>query len=143
MASTILLDSIIEKEKAQYPSGLSDDDLFEFFCADNLLVNYDLNHSEIRAGIIDGPRDAGIDGAYVIANGQLITEDFDFEAVRQPVELELILIQAKNQDSFKEGPVDKLASSLPLLLDHTKKSADLEPLFKREVVAVCRTFLTA
>lgn len=143
MASIILLESIIQKEKAQYPAGLSKDDLFEFYCADNLLVNYDLDNAEIQAGIVDGPRDAGIDAAYVFVSGQLVTEDFDFGAVRQPVELELVLIQAKNEESFKEGAVDKLASSLPLLLDHTKEAKDLEPLFKKEVVAVCVSFLSA
>lgn len=143
MSSMILLDSIIAKEKAQYPQGLSDDDLFEFYCADNILVNYDLDNAEIESGLIDGPRDAGIDAAYVFVNTQLLTEDFNFDDARQPVELELYLIQSKNQDSFKEGPVDKLASSLPLLLDHTKPAADLEPLFKKEAVAVCRSFLDA
>lgn len=141
--SAILLNGIIDKEKARYAAGTSNDDLFELYCADNLLVNYDLDNAEIQAGIIDGPRDAGIDSAYVLVNGRIVTEDFDFAAVRQPVELEFTIIQSKNQDSFKEGPVDKLASSLPLLLNHTKKTSELEPLFKKEVVAVCRSFLDA
>lgn len=143
MSATILLESIIEKEKAQYPANLSADKLFEFYCADNILVNFDLDTNEIESGIVDGPRDAGIDAAYVFVNGQLLAEDFNFDATRQPVDLELYLVQSKNQDSFKEGPVDKLASALPLLLDHTKKPAELEPLFKQEVVSVCRSFLDA
>ncbi|MEW6451193.1 MAG: AIPR family protein [Pseudomonadota bacterium] len=142
MAATILLNGILQKEKTRYPTGISDDDLFELYCADNLLVNYDLDNAEIQDGIIDGPRDAGIDAAYVLVNGIIVTEDFDFNIVRQPVELEFVIIQTKNQDNFKEGPVDKLASSLPLLLDPSKKASDLEPLFKKEVVAVCQKFLT-
>jgi hypothetical protein len=141
--SMILLDSILQKEKPKYPAGLSDDDLFEYYCADNILVNYDLDANEIESGLIDGPRDAGVDAAYVFINTRWVAEDFSYDGIREPVELELYLIQCKNQDSFKEGPVDKLASSLPLLLDHTKKAEDLEPLFKKEVVAVCRTFLGA
>jgi hypothetical protein len=43
MSATILLDSMIEKEKPQYPAGLSSDKLFEFYCADNVLANYDLD----------------------------------------------------------------------------------------------------
>lgn len=143
MAATILLNGIIAKEKSRYPAGIKDDDLFELYCADNLLVNYDLDNAEIQAGVIDGSRDAGVDAAYVLINGLLLTEDFDFDVVRQPVELEFIIIQAKNQDTFKEGPVDKLASSLPLLLDPTKNAAELEPLFKKEVVQVFQSFLGA
>ena len=141
MSATILLDSIIAKEKPQYPAGLSDDQVFEFYCADNILVNYDLDDDEIHSGIIDGPRDAGVDAAYVFINSALLTDDFDFGSLRQPVELELYIIQAKNQDNFKEAPVDKLAASLPILLDHTKKPAELEPLFKKEVVAAFSSFL--
>ncbi|WP_159462758.1 AIPR family protein [Nitrosovibrio sp. Nv4] len=140
---TILLESILQTERLKYPTHLSEDELFEYYCADNILVNYDLDSDEIESGLIDGQRDAGIDAAYVFVNAQSLAEDFSFDTVRQPVELELYLIQSKNQYSFKEGPVDKLASSLPLLLDHTKKSADLEPLFKKEVVSVCRDFLDA
>lgn len=139
----ILLNSIIAKAKSNYPAGLSEDDLFEFYCADNILINYDLDHTEIESGIVDGSRDAGVDAAYVFINTRLLTDDFDFNTVRQPVELELYIIQAKNQDSFKEGPIDKLSSSLPLLLDHTKQAKDLEPLFKKDVVTVCRAFLDA
>lgn len=141
--STILLNSILQKEKPKYPAGLSDDELFEHYCADNILVNYDLDANEIESGLIDGPRDAGVDAAYVFVNTRWVAEDFGYDAIREPVELELYLIQSKNQDSFKESPVDKLASSLPLLLDHTKKPEELEPLFKKEVVSVCRTFLEA
>lgn len=143
MSSIILLESIIRNVKDQYPSDIVDDDLFEIYCADNILVNYDLDSSEIESGIIDGPRDAGIDAAYVFVNAQLLTEDFEFQNVRPQGELELFLLQVKNQESFKEAPLDKLAASLPLLLNHTKKASDLEPLFKKEVVAVTRSFIGA
>ncbi|MBU3592912.1 AIPR family protein [Polynucleobacter sp. 71A-WALBACH] len=141
--SSILLDSILQKEKQKYPADLSDDVLFEYYSADNILVNYDLNSDEIECGLIDGSRDAGVDAGYIFVNTNLVAEDFKFSSIREPVELELYLIQSKNQDSFKEGPVDKLASSLPLLLDHTKKQEELEPLFKKEVVEISRRFLDA
>jgi len=143
MSGLILLESILERLKPNYPAGLSDDDLFEFYCADNVLVNYDLDHSEIEAGIVDGPRDAGIDAAYVFINRRLLTDDFKFESVKQPVDIELFVFQAKNQDTFKEGPVDKLSSSLPLLLDPKQQRATLEALFKKRVVSILQSFLDA
>jgi hypothetical protein len=141
--SMILLDSVLSKAKENYPSRLKEDEVFELYCADNILINYDLDYAEIESDVVDGPRDAGIDAVYIFVNSQLVTEDLDLSAFRQPVELELYLIQAKNEDSFKEGPIDKLASALPLLLDYAKKPEELEPLFKKEVVAVCRAFLNA
>lgn len=141
MSAVILLDSILQKMKAKYPEDLSDDDLFEFYCADNILINYDLDYTEIESGIVDGPRDAGIDAAYVFINRQLLTDDLKLDAFKQPVDIELYIIQAKNQDSFKETAVDKLSSSLPLLLDLTKDKSGLEALFKPKVVMIFRSFL--
>lgn len=143
MSGILLLDSILDRFKTSYPYGLSDDKLFEFYCADNLLTNYDLDNDEIESGIIDGPRDAGIDAAYLLINRRLFTEDFKFSDVKGSVDIELFLIQSKNQDSFKEGPLDKLSSSLPLLLDPTRQREALEPLFKGKAVAICQDFLGA
>ncbi len=142
MSASILLESILSQQKANYP-GLSDDDFFEVYCADNILLNYDLSADEINEGIVDGPRDAGIDSAYVFVNRLLVTEDFVFDAIKQPVEIELVIITSKNQDTFKEGPVDKLSASLPLLLDAGQNAQQLETLFKPKVVAVCRSFIDA
>lgn len=143
MSSIILLNAILDKLKAEYPAGIPDDDLFELYCSDNILINFDLDHSEIEVGIVDGTKDAGIDAAYVFINRQLLTDDFNFAAVKQPVDIELYVIQAKNQDSFKEGPVDKLSASLPLLLDTEHSDATVEALFKPAVVKIARSFLRA
>lgn len=142
MSSLILLESILTKLKGSYPAGLSDDDLFEFYCSDNLLNNYDLDNSEIEDGIVDGSGDAGVDSAYVFVNRRLVTDDSDLDAVKQPVEIELFVIQSKNQDTFKEGPVDKLSASLPLLLDPAQDEATLIALFKPSVVRIVRSFIT-
>ena len=44
----ILLNSVLERAKDNYPAGLSDDKLFEFYCVDNILINYDLDYAEIE-----------------------------------------------------------------------------------------------
>ncbi|WP_293420361.1 AIPR family protein [Phreatobacter sp.] len=139
----ILLNSVLEKLAPSYPSGLSDDDLFEFYCADNILANYDLDHTEVQSGIVDGSQDGGIDAAYVFVNRILLTEDFKFDTIKGPVEIELIVIQAKNVANFKEAPVDKLTASVPLLLSHDVDPKDLEATFKPEVIKIFRSFLDA
>jgi len=141
MSGMILLDGILQRMKATYPAGLPDDKLFEFYCTDNILINYDLDHTQIEAGIVDGPRDAGVDSAYVLINRQLFAEDLKLDAFKQPVDIELFIIQSKNQDSFKESPLDKLSASLPLLLDPQREKAALEGLFRPKVVGVVRAFL--
>ncbi len=100
MSTMVLLESILKQQKALYPS-LNEDDFFEVFCADNILLNYDLSSEEIQSGIVDNTKDGGVDAAYVLVNRVLVTEDYEFSAVKQPVEIEFFIIQAKNTASFQ------------------------------------------
>ena len=142
MSGLILLNSILDKQQEQYPD-LDADKFFEIYCADNTLLNYDLSSEEIESGIVDGSRDAGIDAAYVFVNRRLLVEDFDLTEIRQPVDIELFVIQSKNQDSFKENPVDKLCASMPTLLDVGKSRTELEEAFRPQVVSVFLSFISA
>jgi len=116
MSKAMMLNQILTDRKKQF-SDLSDDDFFEVYCADNILINYDLSSEEILDGIVDGNKDGGIDSVFVFVNRVLVSEDFNFQAIRAPVDIELFVIQSKNQSSFKENPVDKISASLPIFLD--------------------------
>jgi hypothetical protein len=71
MSGLILLDGILEQHKYKYPGELNDDELFELYCADNVLTNFDLSLSELELGLIDGPRDTGIDYAFLFVNRKI------------------------------------------------------------------------
>ena len=143
MSGKILLDGILETQKEKSYPSLDYDDFFEVYCTDNILLNYDLSTEEIESGIVDGPADAGIDAAYVLINRLLLTEDFEFDTIKQPVDIELFVIQVKNQDTFKESPVDKLCASLPLLLNSEQSTEQLNALFRPQVVSIFRSFIEA
>lgn len=140
MSAITLLNSILKTQQEAYPT-LTEDSFFEIYCADNILLNYDLTNAEIESGIVDGPKDGGIDSVYVFVNKRLLTEDFEFSHIKQPVEIDLHVIQSKNQSSFKEGPVDKLTSSLPMLLDEDMSSDKAIELFSPSVVQVFQSFI--
>ena len=133
MSTAVLLQKAIDGAKSKYPSGLTDDEIFEIFCSENLLKNYDPSYDQIEAGIVDGSKDGGIDGVYVFVNRQLLEEDTDVSVFKSPVDIEVIVIQSKHQDSFKEGPIDKLASSLPILFDLSRQPSTLESTFNEAV----------
>jgi hypothetical protein len=128
------VEAAIDAEKENYPSALTDGDVFEIFCSDNILKNFDLSFDQVSKGIVDGPHDGGIDGAYVFVNKQLIEEDTDLSAFKSPVDIEVIVIQSKHQDSFKEAAVDKLSSSLPMLLDLARPAASLVNAYDKAVI---------
>jgi len=136
---TTMLDSVFDDAVISYPSGLSADDLFEFFCADKLLTNYDVSYAEISDGIIDGKGDGGLDSAYLFIDRRLVASDFDYNSVGEEPEVELILIQSKNTSSFSEVPVDKLTSLINAFVFNTPSPTTLAA-FKPEVAAVFANF---
>ena len=139
MSFPTLLNSVLRKRHASYPEA-TNDDFFEIFCADIVLVDFDLSNEEIESGIIDGANDGGVDAAYLFINRKLWAEDFEYSALKGPVDIELILIQSKNQDSFKEAPVDKLSSSLPMLLNPNSNLEHFESLFRAKIISTIRSF---
>lgn len=89
------------------------DDYFEVFACEQVLKSFDLSYEEIEQGIVDGGNDGGVDAFFVFVNGQLVREDTDFaDLPRKDVVIDVHLVQAKNQETFKETPVDKLAGTL-------------------------------
>lgn len=116
MAAKELLKSVFDQRKATYPSALSEDDAFEVFCADVILNSFNPSIEEIQDRVVDGGQDGGIDSVFVYVNRVLVSEDTDLSVFKFPVDVELVVIQSKNEDTFKEGPIDKIAASLPNLI---------------------------
>jgi len=136
MSTDVLLAQAIDAQKSNYPSGLDPDELFEVFCADNILKNYELSYDQVAKGIVDGQQDGGIDGVYLFVNKQLIEEDTDISVFKTPVDIEVIVLQSKHQASFKEAAIDKLSSSLPMLLDLSKPMDSMKATYNAGVIEV-------
>jgi len=54
------VEAAIDAEKENYPSALTDGDVFEIFCSDNILKNFDLSFDQVSKGIVDGPHDGAL-----------------------------------------------------------------------------------
>jgi len=133
------LDGLIEQRKERYPSALNGnkDKIFEFFCVETLLGDYDLTYEEIQSGIVDGSMDGGIDAAFVFVNKKMHLEDQELsELTGRTASVHLILIQSKNTSSFTQTAVVTLTSSLKDLLDFDVDEENLSALYNKEVVKV-------
>lgn len=91
---------------------MADDEFFELFCAQSLLLNERLEEQEIKFGLIGGDdksqgggTDGGIDAIYVLVNGRLVRSPEDAEkeksSYKQNVEITVVLIQASREEGFK------------------------------------------
>lgn len=139
----ILLEQVLEKRKADISPESSDSEFFELFVAEELLKDHDLSYEELKSGLVGGGNDAGIDGFWLFANGELVREDSDLSSLRKNVELELVIAQAKRSRGFEEAPIDKLIAATENLLDFSKDTSTFSTRYNAGVLASVDTFRSA
>src|ERR1700691_2802289 len=81
----IILDKTLEQQRAERAPHLAPDKYFELFVAEQLLKHFDLSYDEIEPGLVDGGGDGGIDGFFVLVNGELVREDTDLSGLKKDV----------------------------------------------------------
>jgi hypothetical protein len=106
----VLLDQLLEQTKKELSSAMADDEFFELFCAQSLLLNERLEEEEIKFGLIGGDdksksgTDGGIDAIYILFNGRLVRSPDDAEkeksSYKQNAEINVVLIQASQEEGF-------------------------------------------
>lgn len=123
---------------------------FEIFSSDLVLRPYGLGSEEIRAGIVGGGQDGGIDSIYVFFDDNLIEEDSDIvDSSSKPSEfpqdrlLEIWIIQTKTTPAFSETALDELENSIRRLLDLSLHIDLLKPLYNESVITKIGLFRTA
>jgi hypothetical protein len=112
------------------------DTYFEIFAAQQVLkkCRFDLDPDEIESGVVGGGDDGGVDGFYVFANRRLIREDTDLTDFKgQQLNIEIIVIQAKNKNSFEESVPTKLKEFVEQCLRVDAPEAHAQELYSEGV----------
>jgi hypothetical protein len=139
----VLLDSLVEKSHARFGVEHDQSELFELFCFEQLLKDYEPSYEELESGWTDGPDDGGVDGLYVFIDGKLGTDDvLEYVSRREP-ELCLILFTVRRSDSFQQEPLNALCSSLSELFDLRKAESELAYPFADSVLIQRQVFQKA
>jgi hypothetical protein len=112
----VVLDQLVQATKNEIAPTMADDEFFELFCAQSLLLNERLEEQEINFGLIGGDdksqggTDGGIDAIYVLVNGKLVRSPEDAEkdksSYKQNVEINVVLIQASREEGFVVLPAN-------------------------------------
>jgi hypothetical protein len=136
----IILNQVLEQQRETIAPTLDAATYFEIFTAEQLLKDYDLSYDEIESGIVAGGGDGGLDGFYAFVNGDLILEDSDFSDLRKNIQVEVILIQAKNSVGFSESAMNRFTSSSEDLFDLNKSLDSLESVYNTAVLAAAERF---
>jgi len=139
----IILDQILEQQRAERAPHLAANKYFELFVAEQLLKHYDLSYDEIEPGMVDGGGDGGIDGFFVFANGELVREDSDLSTLKRDVVIETVIFQAKMEASFREKALDTLAATLRDLFDLSQPLEKFTGAYNKELLAAADLFRDA
>lgn len=105
-----VLKQILAQEKAQLDPSKKDDEFFEFFGAQQVLRDYQLDPEEIKSGLVGQTSvpnskgtDGGIDAIYLLVNGRLIRDldqAQDLKALKQNIVFDVVVIQSSLESGF-------------------------------------------
>lgn len=102
----IILEEILRQyKKVTINNSLNDDESFEYFAAEQLLKDENLDEDEISSGLIGDANDNGIDGFYIFLDGELINQIEQVEGKYK--EMKVYFHQYKNQYKIEENVVLK------------------------------------
>jgi hypothetical protein len=130
----VLLDSLVDKARQRFGEQLDPSEVFELFCFEQLLKDYDLAYEELEAGWTDGPEDGGVDGFYIFVDGKLATADVLEHASRCDPVIRVLLFTVRRADSFQQEPLNALAASLSELFDLRRTDTQLTYPFSEPVL---------
>jgi len=131
---SILIDGIVSQRAHDgIPSG-DKGEVFEYFCFEQLLKNFDLSKEEIEAGWVDGRHDGGIDGFYIFVNGHLIWDTSSFLWPRSNAKIEVFIISCKYHDTFKEATLNSILATTHELLDFSLLEDRLRGAYSKDIL---------
>lgn len=138
-----LLKAIVHGAQQQDYPDMNVDDYFELFAAQQVLkkCNFDQDPNEIESGIVGGGDDGGVDGFYLFVNRRLIREDTDLGIFKgQQLNIEIIVLQAKNKNSFQESVPQKMTSFLEECLQLGASEENAKTLYSQGLRDAVDTF---
>jgi hypothetical protein len=136
----IILDQILEQQRAQRAPSASKSNFFETFVVEQILKDADLSDEEIESGLVGDGGDGGIDGIYIFANGDLVQEDFDVSTLKKNISLEIVILQSKTTPGFSEDTLNRLVAVTNDLFDLSKPVESFKSVYNEGVRSAVGNF---
>lgn len=132
----ILLEGCIKTFKENNELDLADSEIFEIFSLTQIHKDRNITYENIVSSIVDGGNDGGIDSLMVFVDEEFVENSDDLENFNfsNKTNSRFIIAQCKKENSFKEGPIDKLITTIPILLDLEKSETALLSRFNSDLV---------
>ena len=112
---------------------MSESSFFELIVASELLKSFDLSIDELRDGLVGGGMDGGIDGLFVLVDGDPVSAAH-LDRVDREFTVDVVIFQAKTSPSFSGTALDKLISTLSTLFDLGREDRELRRLYSEDLM---------
>ena len=110
-----------------------------FSTAQQVLKDFDLSYDELESGLVGAGGDGGIDGFYLLVNGDLVQEDSDYSHLRKDIVIDLIVIQSKTHAGFEETPIERFLTASNNLFD-LSQSISLATVYNKRLLEAIERF---
>lgn len=119
----IVLEAIIKKYKeAKFKEERIDDDkIFEYFAAEQLLKNEEIDDNKIRSGLIGNSKDNGIDGFFIFLDDELIIKIDQVKSKNKYKNIKVYFHQYKNKYKIEEDVVLKFINAFTDIMNFDNK----------------------
>jgi AIPR protein len=134
----LLLDGVLADARTVLLPKQDGVDFFELYTASKLLQPYDLSIDELEAGLVGGGGDGGIDGIYTLVDGEPLENGS--AVAKRDVNVELIIFQAKESQSFSGTALDKLISTVSTVFDLGRSLSTLLKLYNERLLERVEAF---
>ncbi|MBU5288299.1 AIPR family protein [Paraclostridium bifermentans] len=134
--SLLLKDCLDEFINSNDLKEIKKSDAFEIFSMLQITKEYDTSYEEINDSIVDGSLDGGIDSFLILLNDKAINSADQLNDIKLTENscVNVYIAQSKFENSFKEGVIDKIVISMPLILNLELSEDDLLVRFNPNLV---------
>jgi hypothetical protein len=139
----IILNDFLTQKKNSIAPDIPDSVFFELYTSEQILKEFDLSWDELRAGVVGGGGDGGIDSFYTFVNGILLREDTEISQFKGELKIELYIIQSQKIDGFAESPILRLRRTAEDILDLSKDIGALESVYNKDLLGTIVVFRNA
>lgn len=130
----VLLEQVVKQKHKEFAPEWKYADYFEFFVAEQILKDFDLDSDDLQEGIVGKGGDGGTDGFYVFIDDEICRENTDFTSVRKSAKISVFIIQSKTSKKFEESALIKLNHFVEKLTDLSLEEADIDTLYHVDLV---------
>jgi len=124
-------------QEKRFPTPPKDLNVFEYYCVDQFLRQFDLSDSQLKTGLLGGGKDGGVDALYMFVSGELVETETELDP-KAPNQVRLLIMQMKEGEGFSPVAVDKLNFFADDLLELTRKKADYHQTYRDELIKAMR-----